>query len=300
METFAEISKIPLFAAGIEELVYDARLFWRHLLDGNIYKIAHRRYQDPHPEEADTYRYAERRHLADWASDQANGDQYELRQRHHAELLRSRDRYYEVHHEQQAILDEGQDYETLCAGLQSLSNVDKITISETFALPRDVMDHARIDRTWPDSLMERLAGDSIPPKAWESSHYGCISYQHQGITRGLRWDCQHVVNLLRAAAVHCPKLKELRLGYLDSPMSLEIFAESRGLESARELMHHLEVLELRCSSSLSMQSEGVDQCVSNLVSLVQGARSLWRFSLSLDVDSTLLAEFFFEASLRKV
>ena len=130
MEIFTQIVSNPLFVSEIEEIVYDIRLFWPHLLDENIYRLAYRDHHHGHPALCEPILHD------DIVCGQGQRDACQIRQQRHELFMKSRDRYHDLYHEQQAIFVHRMDYEVLCNGLARIPNVTRFSISEIFDPPR--------------------------------------------------------------------------------------------------------------------------------------------------------------------
>ena len=178
---------------------------------------------------------------------------------------------------QEAIVKGGLDKQVLRAGLRSLPNLDKITVCEKFTPEHGSMARARINPTWPASLMEKLSGGTIPPIASESSTYGFHDYLNQGTITDIRFDCQHIVNLLDAVVSQCTMVREIHIGHQNAPMNLAIIADDRVLRSLQILVPQLKTLELHCRTGC--QTEDPD--FTKLTSLIQSAQNLQHLSINI-------------------
>ena len=257
----------------------DVRIFWRYVLNDAIYRSI---YDDVHE-------YAKTHDQANRVSKQASGPRDESELEYQVKLRKGRAQYEELHHAQLAALQKGRDYEVSSTAFRSLSNLEKITLSESFAPTLNCYALAYVDPTWPSSLMQRLRGSSIPPMQWIlSSHHPSMEvYEpiHGRLipTEFRKWHCHLVINLLHAAALYCPKVKELRLGHPDCQVEQFVFAKDRDDDSVRDLMARLEVLEVHCHSTFIH----VQEHRSRLVSFVDHAQGLKSLSITLDVGESI-------------
>ena len=123
MNVFAGFTRNPHFASSVNELIYDARIFWHYVLNDAIYRIV---YDDVHG-------YTKTYHQANRASEQADGRQDESELDYEVKLRKSRDRYEELHYAQIAALQKGRDYEVLSTGFGSFSNLEKTSVRKLCA-----------------------------------------------------------------------------------------------------------------------------------------------------------------------
>lgn len=285
MQMFSNITENPDFTFGVEELVYDARIFWRHLVDKRIYRCAYEYYHNPHLYVVDLYELLKRRKLAGQPAERLEHGQHTHDEEYEARLSRSRDWYNKIHHTQHSLFLRGRDFEVLSAGMQRLPNMKKIAISEDFAPVQASMAPTCIDHTWPDRQMEKLAGESVLPRSFKNSFYWFDKYEYKGESRCIAQNCLQYVNLLRAIALICPKIEELCLGHPDCPIDLEIFSVDIAFQSAQEVMPRLKVLESHCNTSFSKKHP----LRKELAWMIYAARGLKKLSLSSSMGRSLFS-----------
>lgn len=160
MENFTAISRHPTFSRSIKEIVYDAALNEASLLDIQRYKEEYR------------YRYSD----ADEETCQRDFIQY-----------------WKVFDDQQAILDTGEDFAVLKAGMDLLPNAKSILVLDGL--------HNRSFCDWYDNK---------GPGSWDASptFYPRFSYSNPEAP----WDLRIVQNILRAISLSDTRIESLVLG----------------------------------------------------------------------------------------
>lgn len=164
IEVFNSITSEPAFAIGVQELVYDGRLFWQYLTDpdahGDMYRHAARpRPKKEYDEETDTYiQLAEL--FGKVVRLEEGPDAYEKK------VVESLERYQELFNEQEEILDEGLDFEFLCDGLQKLPNLNTLTIIQAYPGQKDIIRFQEKLSPWYERPSLSVWQDTLAPTSW--------------------------------------------------------------------------------------------------------------------------------------
>ena len=189
MEMFSKITADPKIAIGVEEVVYDARLFREYVLKAEYLED----YEELFPPPSDGNESDD---------DEEDGDT--------DPAVQSEKRYGQLYQDQTKILEEGRDFQALSNGLRRLPYLRSITVLDDFGHEIDTKSFE-----WYHSLVERLWKDIVPPipmieaeRLWAADG----PWAHPGI--------QH---LLRAISINNLPIEALHCGWPSSGLHLEPF-----------------------------------------------------------------------------
>ena len=221
MTIFSKIAHEPAFAIGVEELVYDARLFWPEITDPIVYDTI---YRDtvPYTDHELTHRpVVAHRHSVNihkpphMSEERASHDEtrVNISYRQYLRLLK----------EQEGILRREEDFHTLCGGLQKFPNLNSIVIipyrSLAYQSPRKPINLPKIVTKWYFEWSSQFWRDAIYPCCW-------YSFQDQGLENLLfpvmktlgdsnlprrQWDKLGLSSILRAVSLHGPLITHLQI-----------------------------------------------------------------------------------------
>lgn len=263
---FTNIAANPNFVRNVQELIYHGRLFLPELGNFASYWSA---FGPRAIEEFDVYED----HIRNGADDGAHatkvyqGSIWNLDKigiGKNLEMVIGKDcrklyvnvgnslvRYIRCLDEQEDILRQGRDFKALCDGLKSFRNISKVSALVDFSHFSDYKPHTddRQDdyingHKWYNNGSEREFGLTVPPSRWcrrPRTQDGGEQDQEEHI----KWDVRGVQNLFRALSMHCPTLKELRIGsmYYKAPMTIFQLSDT-DIEKARTMFRCLTSLQL--------------------------------------------------------
>lgn len=163
MDVFNYITSDPAFASGVTELVYDARLFWRCLLDWDVHRDIYRRNWtalDERDYDKDTDTFVKLVGFFGQIRLEDGPGAYD------AQAKKSWERYKLLFAQQEAILNNGHDFSSLHCGLQKLPKLKTVSILQAF--PR-LENRARFDRNlspWYERTSPSPWRDTLEPTSW--------------------------------------------------------------------------------------------------------------------------------------
>jgi len=250
MEVFMSITSEPAFASSVQELVYDGRLFWQYLTDpdahGDMYRHAVRPTNEKeYDEETDTYvQLAEL--FGKVVRLEEGPDAYEER------ATKSCERYEELFEEQEEILDEGLDFDFLCDGLQKLPNLNTVTIIQAYPGQKDIVRFQEKLSPWYERPSLTVWQETLAPTSWsvlagEATEAPDFSISWDIIEEN-PWDWRGVVNVLKAIALHCPKVINFHYGTHAAPMPMHILSQKPVFSSMRDIAKNLTCIKLMTST----------------------------------------------------
>ena len=263
IKEFTSVAANPYFVGNVQELIYDGRLFLPELGNFASYWLA---FCDRTWEEFDIYeghkRYAhiaERNHADEvyqrsrWNMETIGAGKYvnENCQELDMNVGNSFAQYVRLLDQQEKIFTKGRDFKALCEGLKSFRNISKVSALVDFAHFSDYMlatndpqDDYTDGHEWYNTRSESEFGLTVPPSSWcrwpQSQDGG-----DQDQDKHIKWDVRGVQNLFRALSMHCPNLKQLRIGswYYKAPMTIFQLPDT-DIEKARTMFRCLTTLQL--------------------------------------------------------
>lgn len=273
MEMFTRITTDRFFAPGVAEIVYDARLFCLHSDERDLYHSAFASYHNPQPNEANHHGYIQRRDRAD-RSRRLYGDDFMFAKSFRPKIGDSEKLTHELCQSQEATVKSGLAYKTLQAGLQHLPNFCELTICDHPVSFLDSVALSRMNSRWIDSIIDKLIGDSVPPRLlWKARNkYGCCK------NTCLMWfedSWLYLNNLLPALIVSFSALTSCEIrGLTVEASALEVHL-SRHRHTLRQLklsditllQKHWETLAFNLGSSLSLDIVQVEFCTARRAKL---------------------------------
>ena len=259
MEVFEAITSNPLFAVGVQELVYDARLFLAYSSSPGAYMRAYDKYfdigMDEHPDENEDY---------DWY------------------LAESEERHDWLRQEQQRILDQHIDRKILSAGLEQLPNLRTVSVLDQFTpvaglfqkrsrSPADLVSGGEGSLTWYYTWSSKFwgGGGVIGPG-------GGIDLE--GLGEEYAWDPRGINRFLDLVSTRSPPLTHLKSCCHHQDFPLRLLASNSLSPQSSEVAR-----SLRCISISS--SSGDIEAPARLTILpdaVKYAQNLQCLSLSID------------------
>lgn len=296
ISVFTNVAQIPALAAGVRELVYDARLFWRYLDSSEAYNDA---FDDAFPraypendisdeeesgdEDADDPRddilpsiYHDTALLSDLQIDHHTPKDiitYEMKAR--ASALK----YSNLLREQEKLLSGQEDLTALRAGLGRLPKLQRITVLDRFGNPLDYeqfawnVDEFRFYHHWSQRL---CAGISLPTR-WSEADLLNNGAQLEAFP----WDFRGIKHLLLAASEHAGHLRELSLGCQMSNLSAAIYTNNEIAMMLHRIAPRLTNLKLDTRSQSSAPSQHPLDCTEIMMSLLSQARQLTSLAITL-------------------
>ncbi len=225
MDTFSQIAAHPAFNRYITEVVYDGRMFQQQLLEPETYYRAYNLYVRAKGEEGERAVLADceraekeiRRDMKDIKRTGSAPSERELaalkalRERtYHGRVFKSMKQYVQFYIQQEEILGTGRDTDVLLAGMMQMPNLYKLSIIDQFAKA----DHSwGAKHSWYNKRSSKSFGCSLGPTGWpERYQNGLRILSGEDTLPEQPWDCRGIVNILKAAATHNPKLDKLQLG----------------------------------------------------------------------------------------
>lgn len=186
MDNFTAISRHPIFSKSIKKIVYDAALNDASLLDLEIYKEVYDFTYSATDEESDERSLDQYREMYDFTSSPTDEESYQ----------RSLDQYREVFYDQQAILDTGEVFAVLKAGMDLLPNAKSFLVLD--GLP---------DRWfWHWYHITGSGGWGADPTFPRSSLYSRDNHPV------VSWDLRVVRSIIRAISLSDTRIEKLALG----------------------------------------------------------------------------------------
>lgn len=250
MDVFISVTSEPAFASGVKELVYDGRLFWQYLIDPDAHCDMYRHAARPTEEKGydeESNSFVQLAKLFGKVVRLEEGDDaYEER------AMESRERYEELFEEQEEILDDELDYETLCDSLQKLPNLNTITIIQAYPGQKDIIRFQETLSPWYERPSFSIWQDTLAPTSWSVLSGEAAENPDFSITWEVMmahpWDWRGTVNALQAIALHCPKSTTFHYGTHAAPMPMHIFGQTRISSSMQTIAKNLSSLKLMAST----------------------------------------------------
>ncbi|KAF6222034.1 hypothetical protein HO133_001119 [Letharia lupina] len=250
MDAFKHIAANPAFNRNMNEVIYDGRLFQQHFLEPEMYYRAYNLHVRAQGEDGERGILADcdraekeiRRDMKDIKSTGSKPSEREhaalkvLRERtYHGRVLKSMKQYVQSYIQQEKILDTGRDRDVLFAGLKQMPKVYRLSIIDQF--PR--ADHASgMDHSWYQKASTKSFACSLEPMGWPVRYRNGLRIVSDEEVRPSDgpWDCRGIVNILKAAATHNPKIDNFELGLERSNAPMKIF---QMLSNDRTSIHNI-------------------------------------------------------------
>lgn len=237
MELFTNITSVPAFAKTVTELVYDIRMFWSFWEQPRAHEIAFieagavQEYND---------RYSTDNGHLDIVATTARrlameGAPVSLQ----ATETKSLERYSELLAQQEAILDQGLDYKSLCQGLKKLPNLKALSVLRDFDKDGDWTLLHDPPGLWYERWAADIWKDTVSPTSWSDCYEMEVEdedvdgddddpfdYALEDLLVNFPWDWRGFSNCMKAVALHSNGLEHLHLGSQVSKLPLDILAES--------------------------------------------------------------------------
>ena len=225
MDAFSQIAADPAFNRYITEVIYDGRMFQQKFLEPERYYREYNLYVQAKGEERERAVLADceraekeiRRDMKDIKRTGSAPSERELaalkalRERtYHGRVFKSMKQYVQFYIQQEKILDTGRDKDVLLAGMMQMPNIYKLSIFDQFAKA----DHPPgVKHSWYNKRSSKSFGCSLKPMGWPEKHWnGLRILSGEDRLPKHPWDCRGIVNILKAAATHNPKIDTLQLG----------------------------------------------------------------------------------------
>lgn len=263
MDIFTTITSNPVFALNITELVYDSRIFRSHISEPELYyKAFKNNFPTGYPNiyEPDMH--------DKWRSfiTSFQMSKYERSQQRYASLLQI----------QNTILETKRDFDALCAGLNRLPNLRRISILDHFAWQLDCNRWVRDDHAWYHYWSMHGFEGIAPPSTWTAVQ---MSRDGEALLRQDPWDFRGVDNVLEAAYLHAPNLRELLIGCQNSNLSVETYGRPESAETIEQLVPRLSMLKMDVTSR-----DFADPLPNAMATILQRAHHLEELHFSRDFD----------------
>ena len=268
MEVFNHIVSEPAFAAGVTELVYDARLFWRYFTEKEAYCKACDRAIDSIVDDMKLYDAYE---TSLDCEVEAEGFRLEGLSLHDTPLSIKKtlaegcDRYIELFTQQKEILDSGTDFDVLCQGLRRLPNLRTVCIQDNISGAGNYINVHEPTPLWYFHWSATFWENTLSLTRWslclERARDAAEAAQNEDDTfledvlADHPWDWCGVANCLEAVSLHRPRIIHLHFGTQMSPFPLYTFGKAKVSTSLERIARNLRCLKL--DSSLVL--DGADE-----------------------------------------
>ena len=300
MKTFSSIAANPAFARNVKELIYDGRLFLPRLSTWKIYRNAFitRVYEEDtiYQKAIEISSYWEvDTHCADqvyqnsiWNMenvgfvDRSNNCIAHESPTYFENVSTSLGRYSCFLDHQENTLEAKKDFEALCIGFKTLTNINTVLVLDNFKHSPTYDLGSIKECEWPDDhgwysfQSTREFGLTVPPSKWPCQP------RRRGVARDRnekeKWDTRGVQNLFRALSIHCPNLKALHMASQSSkfPMTIFHFSDIDTIGICA-LAGRLTILELHphvTSSDTTQEHDRQLRCLNLFLNEAKGLRSL--------------------------
>ena len=270
MERFRNIAQHPLFSKNIKELVYDGRLYCEEYRKPEVYPEMYY-WQHLNGQTSDDIQDACKSHL----------DPLDLEQ------------YSRCVDEQECILNEKTDYDTLLAGLEQMP-IRRLTVQDEFRESWPRVSIHNTEHLW-YSTMSDLSfhsyhdpRDEFPrpvffPSSWNECR--CWLPWESRLPRNRRWDCRGLTHLFTAVSERCHNIDELYFGTENSLFPMNLFHPSNGIiNHIDRLAPRLTCLKLASKQYKTDTGEDIDVALSRLTNVMQQAKQLRTLSLSMNTN----------------
>ena len=224
MEIFQAITSNPLLAVGVQELIYDARLFPAYASFDDDYEATYEGTSDS--EDEDAY-------------EDLDDEEYEFR------CSESRERQCsKLRQEQQQILDLGAEFEYLSTGLRNLPNLKVVSVLECFhpgyRLGSGLMAIRAVDEfKWYNDLSRKLWKHVNPPAPLSD---------FEGLLDAQVWDARGIRSLLRSVSMRSPLLTHFHYGSGAWALPLKLLSAEGACFHVHDLLPSLTCLRIVCDS----------------------------------------------------
>jgi hypothetical protein len=274
-----KIASSPISGWNVKELVYDSRLFIPELVEYP------ERYQ-----RACRKRVRENEHMHDFSEAHSRIDAVIG---HYSEAcVNSVIQYTRLSEQQEAILENGKDYQALCTGLKKFQNISKVTIIDDFpdyAHSFSLLTPVDDGYAWYDRQSSMEVATALKPAGWSLLRSGVGADDVWGERRrhAQCWDTRGVTSLMQALASYCPRIEELQLGSATSSAPIGIFGRTeQGVESACEMARRLTSLKLKVCNVGRLR-----ECESDpLARILREAKNLYQLSIVGRINLTDLGD----------
>ena len=270
MERFRNIAQHPLFSKNIKELVYDGRLYCKE-------------YRNPEV-------YIEMLYWQQYKGQPSDDIQGMLKRRLYPLDLQQ---YSSCVDEQEYILNEKTDYDSLLAGLEQMP-IRRLTVQDEFRESWPNVSIHNTEHVWYDTMSDLSfhsyhdERDESPspvfyPSGWTECRWW-LPWESR-IPKNRRWDCRGLAHLFTAVSERCHNIDELHIGTENSMVPMYLFHPSSGIiNHIDRLAPQLSCLKLAFSQYETDTREDIDVTLSRFTNLMQQAKQLRTLSLSMDTD----------------
>ena len=254
MAIFSKITHEPAFAVGVEELVYDARLFWPDMTELDAYATIYRRelrYRNRASQDLQHLPGVVHRLQASLFSfflkskQRAPDDETTIKKSHQQYLMLLKEQY-------DITRDEG-DFRALCGGLQRLPNLRRITIfpckESAYLPPTGSITVRNVMSNWYSKWSSQFWHDAIPPSSRSDFYDGGPDHwmnPEQGLNDVLlslqKWDKRGLSSFARAICTHGPVIKHLR--FFSSFLPAKLLRDPEVTASLQSIALNLRYLEV--------------------------------------------------------
>ena len=234
MDIFTTIIDNPVFALNITEMVYDSRIFRSHMLAPEVYyKAFKNNFPTGYPSNFEQNLHGTWRGFF-------NG----LRISNYA---RSQQRYASLLQEQDVIFEAKRDFAVLCAGMMRLPNLRRLSVLDYFEWHVDCNTFVRVGHRWYQDWSRPAFAGIAQPSRWTAASMDDFFSGEDNLEK-YPWDFRGVDNVLKAALLHAPELRELLIGCQNANLSAKVYDRPESAETIRELVPRLSLLKMDTSS----------------------------------------------------
>ncbi len=185
--------------------------------------------------------------------------------------------------EQNVILDDRKDLESLRTAMKRLPNLRRVSVLDWFRAPLDyqpfLWDSSEFQ--WYHHRSAKSCEDIARPTRWSEA-----DFSDEGMHLGESpWDFRGITNLLTVLKEQASRLQHLSLGCQMSNLSPEIYTRKEHIEVFRHVAPKLVSLKMNCRMPFSVRIVPTSDCVKAIAEVLKEAKHLQ--SLSLTVDKSL-------------
>ena len=261
---FTSITENTTFAATFTELVYDARLFCRSVLDNLYYPKCY--HQPGFPRfvghgDKDIYH--------DPVNDELSLSSPPVDEK----IKHCREQYALCLRHQTKILETGQDLDILCTAMKRLPNLRQISILDSFEDVADISPFISTRHQW--------------YRRWSATQFtGMVEPAKLSDMRARHpWDFRGIQNLFKAVSLYAPKVQNLILGCELGNLSTMSYGRPNIREMMEDIVPRLSKLKVDCDPSTFEILDG--QWRRDIASLVHKGQQLNEMSLNVGRSMTL-------------
>ncbi|KAL8789707.1 MAG: hypothetical protein Q9195_006704 [Heterodermia aff. obscurata] len=274
IDVFVKITSREAFASNVEEMVYDARLFWSYLEDPANYE---KWFENQHPKEYESLRSSPV--IATGAG--STEEQYAIGKKRLADSVRE---YSKLLGKQNSIFNGKEDLEALSSGFQQLHNLKSVIVLDPFEAHSDCHPFHWYPHEfeWFLQWSEKAFKDIASPTRWSIADY----MDHGIPVMEAPWDFRGINNLLTVIGEQAPQLRHLSFGCQRSCLSGMIFDRKENVKALRKVSSQLISFKIHCRMPNTEEHLLVSDRVDAANHIIKDAKHLKSLALTLDGSMT--------------